>query len=132
LAEETASAIVQLAQPLASGVLQGDELKSVVENMPLLAEALARELGAPSARCASSACMASSPLSGSSRPRCAPPSGSGRSCLGVDRVRLAALNIWLHVGRRHKPDLMTELGIVNLKHDAMSFRNFSALAPPMG
>jgi tape measure domain-containing protein len=44
-AEETASATVQLAQALASGVLQGDELKSVLENMPILAEALARELG---------------------------------------------------------------------------------------
>jgi tape measure domain-containing protein len=37
---------MQLGQALASGRLQGDELRSVLENMPTLAEALARELGA--------------------------------------------------------------------------------------
>jgi tape measure domain-containing protein len=37
-------AITQLAQGLASGRLQGDELRSIMENMPLLAQALAREL----------------------------------------------------------------------------------------
>jgi tape measure domain-containing protein len=44
-ATEVASATLQLGQALASGVLQGDELRSVLEQMPLLAEALAKELG---------------------------------------------------------------------------------------
>ncbi|WP_372623814.1 tape measure protein [Falsiroseomonas sp.] len=42
---EIGSATLQLAQALASGVLQGDELRSILEAMPLLAEGLARELG---------------------------------------------------------------------------------------
>jgi tape measure domain-containing protein len=42
---EVASAATQLAQALASGVLQGDELRSLLENMPNLAQGLARELG---------------------------------------------------------------------------------------
>lgn len=40
----SAAAITQLAQGLASGRLQGDELKSILENMPPLATALARAL----------------------------------------------------------------------------------------
>lgn len=44
-AQETASGVLQLAQGLASGVLQGDELRSLLESMPLFAEELARELG---------------------------------------------------------------------------------------
>ena len=43
--QEVGSATLQLAQALSSGVLQGDELRSILEAMPLLAEALARELG---------------------------------------------------------------------------------------
>lgn len=43
--QETAAAMGQLAQALASGKLQGDELRSVLENMPQLAQALAREMG---------------------------------------------------------------------------------------
>ena len=43
--QEISSATLQLAQALASGVLQGDELRSVLEAMPLLAEGLAKELG---------------------------------------------------------------------------------------
>jgi len=43
---ETTATVMQLGQALASGRLQGDELRSVLENMPTLAEALARELGA--------------------------------------------------------------------------------------
>jgi len=43
---ETSATVMQLGQALASGRLQGDELRSVLENMPPLAEALARELGA--------------------------------------------------------------------------------------
>lgn len=43
--EEVTSATLQLGQALASGVLQGDELRSVLEAMPALAEVLARELG---------------------------------------------------------------------------------------
>lgn len=42
---EIGSATLQLAQALASGVLQGDELRSILEAMPLLAEGLALELG---------------------------------------------------------------------------------------
>lgn len=42
---EAASAATQLAQALASGRLNGDELGSLLENMPNLAVALARELG---------------------------------------------------------------------------------------
>ena len=42
---ETQSATTQLAQALASGKLQGDELRSILESMPLFAQALARELG---------------------------------------------------------------------------------------
>ncbi len=44
-AAETAAATQQLGQALASGKLQGDELRSIMENMPNLAQALARELG---------------------------------------------------------------------------------------
>jgi tape measure domain-containing protein len=43
--QEIGSAALQLSQALASGVLQGDELRSILEAMPLLAEGLARELG---------------------------------------------------------------------------------------
>lgn len=43
--QESAAAMQQLGQALASGRLQGDELRSVLENMPQLAQALARELG---------------------------------------------------------------------------------------
>lgn len=43
--QETASASMQLGQALASGRLQGDELRSIMEAMPNLAEALAHELG---------------------------------------------------------------------------------------
>lgn len=42
--QEASAAVTQLAQGLASGRLQGDELKSIMENMPLLAQALAKEL----------------------------------------------------------------------------------------
>lgn len=43
--QETAAATQQLGQALASGVLQGDELRSILENMPMFAQALAREMG---------------------------------------------------------------------------------------
>lgn len=42
---EIASASQQLGQALASGRFQGDELRSVLENLPALAEKLAAELG---------------------------------------------------------------------------------------
>lgn len=42
-AGEQASGILQLGQALGSGVLQGDELKSLRENAPLLAQAIADE-----------------------------------------------------------------------------------------
>jgi len=40
---EAKSAILQLGQALGSGVLQGDELRSIRENSPLLARAIAKE-----------------------------------------------------------------------------------------
>jgi tape measure domain-containing protein len=43
--QEAINAIVQLGQGLASGKLGGEELRSVLENTPLLAQELARELG---------------------------------------------------------------------------------------
>lgn len=43
--QETAAATQQLGQALASGVLQGDELRSILENMPMFAQALAKEMG---------------------------------------------------------------------------------------
>jgi len=44
-ASEQRSAILQLGQALSSGVLQGDELRSLRENAPLLAKAIADEFG---------------------------------------------------------------------------------------
>lgn len=43
--QEAAAAMQQFGQALASGKLQGDELRSLIENMPQYATALARELG---------------------------------------------------------------------------------------
>jgi tape measure domain-containing protein len=43
--QEIQSSTLQLGQALASGVLQGDELRSILEGMPTLAQSLARELG---------------------------------------------------------------------------------------
>lgn len=43
-AQEQQSTIIQLSQALASGRLQGDELRSITENAPLVMEALARYL----------------------------------------------------------------------------------------
>jgi tape measure domain-containing protein len=44
-AQETSNALIQLKQGLASGVLQGDELRSIREQAPLAAQAIAKELG---------------------------------------------------------------------------------------
>ena len=44
-AEETSNALIQLKQALASGELQGDELRSIREQAPLAAQAIAKELG---------------------------------------------------------------------------------------
>jgi len=43
--QEQISSILQLSQALGSGLLQGDELRSIRENAPLLARAIAREFG---------------------------------------------------------------------------------------
>lgn len=43
-AQEAAAGVVQFGQALASGVLRGDEFRSIMENMPGLAQALARGL----------------------------------------------------------------------------------------
>ncbi len=42
-AQEQAAGILQLGQALGSGVLQGDELRSLRENAPILAQAIAKE-----------------------------------------------------------------------------------------
>lgn len=42
-ASEQAAGVLQLGQALGSGLLQGDELRSIRENAPLLAEAIAKE-----------------------------------------------------------------------------------------
>lgn len=44
-AAEQASGILQLNQALQSGALQGDELRSILENAPMVAEAVAKEFG---------------------------------------------------------------------------------------
>lgn len=44
-ASEAASGVLQLKQALGSGVLQGDELRSIRENAPLVAKAIATEFG---------------------------------------------------------------------------------------
>ena len=44
-AQESSAGMMQLAQGLASGRLQGDELRSVLENLPYVADILAKSLG---------------------------------------------------------------------------------------
>lgn len=44
-AQEAAAGLVQFAQGLASGALRGDELRSVLEQMPRLAQAIAEGMG---------------------------------------------------------------------------------------
>jgi tape measure domain-containing protein len=44
-AQESSAALVQLKQALASGVLQGEELRSIREQAPLVAQAIAKEMG---------------------------------------------------------------------------------------
>lgn len=44
-AEEATSATYQLNQAMAAGKLQGDEFRSVMENAPMLADAIAKEMG---------------------------------------------------------------------------------------
>ena len=44
-ANEARAALIQLSQGLASGTLRGDELRSVMEQMPVLARAIADEMG---------------------------------------------------------------------------------------
>ena len=43
-AQETANAMIQLKQGLASGVLQGEELRSIREQAPLVAQAIANQM----------------------------------------------------------------------------------------
>ncbi len=43
--QQLTAGAIQLGQALASGRLQGDELRSILENMPLLAQKLAAEIG---------------------------------------------------------------------------------------
>lgn len=43
--EEAASAMYQLKQAMASGKLQGDEFRSIMENAPMLAQSIAQEMG---------------------------------------------------------------------------------------
>ncbi len=44
-AQEQSSAMYQLTQAMASGRLQGDEFRSIIENAPLLAQSIADEMG---------------------------------------------------------------------------------------
>lgn len=44
-AQETSAAMYQLYQALASGRLQGDEFRSIIENAPMLANAIAKSMG---------------------------------------------------------------------------------------
>jgi tape measure domain-containing protein len=44
-AQEQQASLIQLGQALGSGVLQGDELRSLRENAPLVAQAIAKEFG---------------------------------------------------------------------------------------
>ena len=44
-AQETSAAMTQLKQALSSGVLQGEELRSIREQAPLVAQAIAKEMG---------------------------------------------------------------------------------------
>ena len=44
-AQETSNALIQLKQGLASGTLQGEELRSIREQAPLVAQAIAKEMG---------------------------------------------------------------------------------------
>ena len=43
--QETTSAMYQLTQAMASGKLQGDEFRSIMENAPMLAQSIASEMG---------------------------------------------------------------------------------------
>lgn len=43
--QEASAAMYQLTQAMASGKLQGDEFRSIMENAPLLAQSIAREMG---------------------------------------------------------------------------------------
>lgn len=43
--EEATSAMYQLTQAMASGKLQGDEFRSIMENAPMLAQSIAQEIG---------------------------------------------------------------------------------------
>ncbi|MGE3246363.1 MAG: tape measure protein [Beijerinckiaceae bacterium] len=44
-AAETSSTLIQLGQALGSGKLQGDELRSLLENAPVIAQSIAKEFG---------------------------------------------------------------------------------------
>lgn len=45
--QEQTSAMYQLTQAMAAGKLQGDEFRSILENAPLLAQAIAKQMGKP-------------------------------------------------------------------------------------
>lgn len=45
--QEQTSAMYQLTQAMAAGKLQGDEFRSIMENAPLLAQAISQEMGLP-------------------------------------------------------------------------------------
>lgn len=49
-AQEASSAMYQLTQAMASGRLQGDEFRSIMENAPMLAQAIANEMNVPIAK----------------------------------------------------------------------------------
>lgn len=45
--QEQTAGMYQLTQAMASGRLQGDEFRSIMENVPMLAQAIAQEMGVP-------------------------------------------------------------------------------------
>jgi lambda family phage tail tape measure protein len=49
-AQEAAGPLLQLGQALQSGRFQGDELRSILEALPMVAQALAKEMGVPVGR----------------------------------------------------------------------------------
>ena len=49
-AQEASAAMYQLTQAMAAGKLQGDEFRSILENAPMLAQAIAKEMGVGTAK----------------------------------------------------------------------------------
>lgn len=59
--QEAQAAMLQLTQGLASGTLRGEELNSVLEQTPMIAQSIAKYMGSTPARCGSWPLRGSSP-----------------------------------------------------------------------